>query len=107
MVLDRYNFVLKNYSDSFEFQKMNISKEQICHILQFYFDKEEHPRQATENVNRVNGCDTVPANHSLVQFHPFRSAKFDVEDVPRSRWKVEQFSNSNDCQVKIYGKESL
>lgn len=78
MVLDRYNFVLKNYSDSFEFQKMNISKEQICHILQFYFDKEEHLRQATENVNRVNGCDTVPANHSFVQFHPFRSAKFDV-----------------------------
>ncbi|KAG5308008.1 SETMR methyltransferase, partial [Acromyrmex insinuator] len=41
---------------------MDTSKEKICHILQFFFDKGENASQAAENVNSVYGPDTVTAN---------------------------------------------
>ena len=43
---------------------MDTSKEKICHILQFFFDKGENASQAAENVNSVYGPDTVTANHA-------------------------------------------
>ena len=56
---------------------MGINKEKIRHILQFFFDKSENPRRATENVNTVYGTD------AQFWFHRFRSGNFNLKDAPR------------------------
>lgn len=43
---------------------MDRSKKKIRYIIQFFFDKGEHSRQLTENVNSVYGFDTVTADHA-------------------------------------------
>ncbi|KAG5344650.1 SETMR methyltransferase, partial [Acromyrmex charruanus] len=71
---------------------MDTSKEKICHILQFFFNKGENASQAAENVNSVYGpdtvhshvSDTVTANHAQFWFRRFRSGNFDVKDASRS-----------------------
>ncbi|KAG5314825.1 SETMR methyltransferase, partial [Acromyrmex insinuator] len=61
---------------------MDISKEKIRHILQFFFDKGENASQAAENVNSVY-C-TGPGTVTQFWFRRFRSGNFDVKDAPRS-----------------------
>lgn len=63
---------------------MDTSKEKICHILQFIFDKGENASQAAQNVNSVYGSDTVTANQAQFWFRRFYSGNFDVKDAPRS-----------------------
>jgi len=63
---------------------MDISKETIRYILQFFFDKDENASQTAENVNNVYGPDTVTANHAQFWFRRFRSGNLDVKDAPRS-----------------------
>ncbi|QQP37601.1 Histone-lysine N-methyltransferase SETMAR, partial [Caligus rogercresseyi] len=54
---------------------MDISKEKICHILQYFFDKGKNASQTAENVN---------TSHVQFWFRRFRSGNFDVKDAPRS-----------------------
>jgi len=68
---------------------MDIRKEKIRHILQFFFDKSENVSQAAENVNGVYGPDTVTANHAQFWFRRFRSGNFDVKDARSERPFVE------------------
>ncbi|QQP36433.1 Histone-lysine N-methyltransferase SETMAR, partial [Caligus rogercresseyi] len=63
---------------------MDICKEKIRHILQFFFYKGENASQAAENVNSVYGPDTVTANHTQFWFRRFRSGNLGVKDAPRS-----------------------
>ncbi|XP_020715242.1 uncharacterized protein LOC101457564 isoform X1 [Ceratitis capitata] len=61
---------------------MNISKEKIRYILQFYFDKGDNAIQAAEHVNSVYGPDTVTANQAQIWFSRFQSGNFNVKDAP-------------------------
>lgn len=63
---------------------MEVNKEKIRYILQFFFDKGENASQAAENVNSVYGPDTVTANYAQFWFRRFRSGIFDVKDAPRT-----------------------
>ncbi|GFU02871.1 histone-lysine N-methyltransferase SETMAR [Trichonephila clavipes] len=63
---------------------MEVNKEKIRYILQFFFDKCENPRQAAEIVNGVYGADTVTANYVQFRFCRFRSDIFDVKVAPRT-----------------------
>ncbi|GFX08555.1 histone-lysine N-methyltransferase SETMAR [Trichonephila clavipes] len=62
---------------------MEVLKEKIRYILQFFFDKGENASQAAEIVNCVYSADTVTSNYVQVSFRRFRSAVFDVKDAPR------------------------
>ncbi|GFX23868.1 mariner Mos1 transposase [Trichonephila clavipes] len=55
---------------------MEVNKEKIRYILQFFFDKGENPGQAAESVNGVYGADTVTANYEQFWFRQFRSGIF-------------------------------
>ncbi|GFV54495.1 histone-lysine N-methyltransferase SETMAR [Trichonephila clavipes] len=61
---------------------MEVNKEEIRYILQFFFDKGENARQAAEIVNGLYGTDTVKANYAQFWFRRFRSSIF--EDAPRT-----------------------
>ncbi|GFT70369.1 histone-lysine N-methyltransferase SETMAR [Trichonephila clavipes] len=63
---------------------MEVSKEKIWFILQFFFDKGENANQMAKIANGVYGADTVTANHVQFWFHRFRSGIFDVKDAPRT-----------------------
>lgn len=63
---------------------MDVNKEKIRYILQFFFDKGENASQAAEIVNGVYGPDTVTANYVQFWFRRFRSGIFDVKDAPRT-----------------------
>lgn len=63
---------------------MEVNKEKIRYILEFFFDKGENASQAAENVNSVYGPDTVTANYAQFWFRRFRSGIFDVKDAPRT-----------------------
>lgn len=69
---------------------MDLSKEKIRYILQFFFDKGENASQAAENVNSVYGPDTITVNHAQFWFRRFRSGNFDVKDASRSGRPVVQ-----------------
>ncbi|GFW61300.1 histone-lysine N-methyltransferase SETMAR [Trichonephila clavipes] len=64
--------------------KMEISKEKIRYILQFFLDKGENENQAAEIVNGIYGVDTVTTNYVQFWFRRFRSGIFDVKDAPRT-----------------------
>ncbi|GFX92498.1 histone-lysine N-methyltransferase SETMAR [Trichonephila clavipes] len=69
---------------------MEDNKEEILYILQFFFDKDEIPSQAAENVSGIYNADTVTANYVQFWFCQFRSGIFCVKDAPRtSRTVVE------------------
>ncbi|GFX28466.1 histone-lysine N-methyltransferase SETMAR [Trichonephila clavipes] len=69
---------------------MEVIKEKIQYILQFFFDKGENASQAAEIVNGVYCVDTVTANYERFWFRRFRSGIFDVKDAPRTgRFVVE------------------
>ncbi|GFW25599.1 histone-lysine N-methyltransferase SETMAR [Trichonephila clavipes] len=63
---------------------MEVNKEIIRYILQFFYDKDENASQVTEIVNSVNGAVTVTANYVQFWFSRFRSGVFDVKDAPRT-----------------------
>ncbi|CAK9811656.1 Histone-lysine N-methyltransferase SETMAR [Anthophora quadrimaculata] len=63
---------------------MEVNKEKIRYILQFFFDKGENASQATEIVNGVYGPDTVTINYVQFWFRRFRSGIFDIKDAPRT-----------------------
>ncbi|GFV29401.1 histone-lysine N-methyltransferase SETMAR [Trichonephila clavipes] len=58
--------------------KMEVNREKIQHILQFFFDKGENGSQAAEIVNGVYGADTVTDNYMQFWFRRFRSGIFDA-----------------------------
>ncbi|GFU73124.1 hypothetical protein TNCV_1354151 [Trichonephila clavipes] len=57
---------------SYRVLKMEVNKEKIRYILQFFFDKCENASQAAEIVNDVDGADTVTANYVQYWFRRFR-----------------------------------
>ncbi|GFU22990.1 histone-lysine N-methyltransferase SETMAR [Trichonephila clavipes] len=61
---------------------MEVYKEKIRYILQFFFDKGENTSQVTEIVNGVYGADTVTANYLQYWFRRFCSGIFDVKAAP-------------------------
>ncbi|GFX72689.1 histone-lysine N-methyltransferase SETMAR [Trichonephila clavipes] len=64
---------------------MEVNKEKIWYILQFFFDKNEiNANQTAGVVNDVYVDDTVPANYVPFWFHRFRSGIFDVNNAPRT-----------------------
>ncbi|GFS68996.1 histone-lysine N-methyltransferase SETMAR [Trichonephila clavipes] len=63
---------------------MEVIKEKIQFILQFFFDKGKNVSQVAEIVNGVYGADTVTANYVQFWFCRFRSGNFDVKDAPRT-----------------------
>ncbi|GFU65799.1 histone-lysine N-methyltransferase SETMAR [Trichonephila clavipes] len=63
---------------------MEVNKENIRYILQFFFYKGENASQVAEIVNGVYGADTVTANYVQFWFRRFRSGIFDVKDAPRT-----------------------
>ncbi|GFV84726.1 histone-lysine N-methyltransferase SETMAR [Trichonephila clavipes] len=67
---------------------MEVNKEKIRYILQFFFDKGENASQAAEIVKGVYGADTITANYVQLWFRRFRSDIFDVKDAPRTRRPV-------------------
>ncbi|GFW02491.1 histone-lysine N-methyltransferase SETMAR [Trichonephila clavipes] len=69
---------------SYRMLKMEVNKEKIRYILQFFFDKGKNASQATEIVHGVYGTDTITANYVQFWFRRFRSGIFDVKDAPRT-----------------------
>ncbi|GFX10298.1 histone-lysine N-methyltransferase SETMAR [Trichonephila clavipes] len=63
---------------------MEVNKEKIRYILQFFFDKGENASQVAEIVNGAYGVDTVTANYVQFWFRRFRSGIFDVKEAPRT-----------------------
>ncbi|GFX38399.1 histone-lysine N-methyltransferase SETMAR [Trichonephila clavipes] len=63
---------------------MEVNKEKIRYILQFFFDKGENASQAAEIVNGVYGADILTASYVQFWFRRFRSGNFDVKDAPRT-----------------------
>ncbi|GFW72091.1 histone-lysine N-methyltransferase SETMAR [Trichonephila clavipes] len=64
--------------------KMEVNKEKIRYILQFFVDKDENASQVAEIANGVYGADTVTANYVQFWFRQFHSVIFDVKDAPRT-----------------------
>ncbi|GFW93966.1 histone-lysine N-methyltransferase SETMAR [Trichonephila clavipes] len=63
---------------------MEVNKEKIRYILQFFFDKGKNASQVAEIVNGVYGADTVTANYVQIWFCRFRSGIFDAKDAPHT-----------------------
>ncbi|GFU82720.1 histone-lysine N-methyltransferase SETMAR [Trichonephila clavipes] len=61
---------------------MEVNKEKIRYILQFFFDKGENASQAAEIANGVKSADTVIANYVQFWFRRFRSGISVVKDAP-------------------------
>ncbi|GFX22813.1 histone-lysine N-methyltransferase SETMAR [Trichonephila clavipes] len=68
--------------------KIEVNKERIRYILQFFFDKGENASQAAEILNGVHDADTVTANYEQVWFRRFRSGIFDVKVAPHLSSKM-------------------
>ncbi|KAL9876584.1 histone-lysine N-methyltransferase SETMAR-like isoform 1-T4 [Glossina fuscipes fuscipes] len=82
-------FCLVHSVVSYSVLKMEVNKEKIRYILQFFFDKDENASQAAKIVNGVYGSDTVTAKYVQFWFRRFRSGIFDVKDAPRTGRPVE------------------
>ncbi|GFU44563.1 histone-lysine N-methyltransferase SETMAR [Trichonephila clavipes] len=63
---------------------MEINKEKIQLILQFFIDKDENTSQVAEIAIGVYGANTVTANHMQFWFRRFSLGIFDVKDAPRT-----------------------
>ncbi|GFY24786.1 histone-lysine N-methyltransferase SETMAR [Trichonephila clavipes] len=63
---------------------MEVNKEKIWYILQFFFDKGENANQVAEIVNGIYGADTITANYVQFWFRRFRSGIFDVKEALRT-----------------------
>ncbi|GFV03200.1 histone-lysine N-methyltransferase SETMAR [Trichonephila clavipes] len=62
---------------------MEVNKEKIRYILQFFFDKGENASQMAEIVSGVYGVDTAIANYVQFWFRRFCSGIFYVKVAPR------------------------
>ncbi|GFU23122.1 hypothetical protein TNCV_3515651 [Trichonephila clavipes] len=60
---------------------MEVNKEKIRYILQFFFDKDENVNQTAEILNGVYDADTVTTSFVQFWFHRFRSGIFDVNPL--------------------------
>ncbi|GFX79362.1 histone-lysine N-methyltransferase SETMAR [Trichonephila clavipes] len=60
---------------------MEVNKEKIRYILQFFLDEGKNASQADEIVNGVCGADTLTASYVQFWFRRFRSGIFDVKDA--------------------------
>ncbi|GFX53152.1 transposable element Tcb1 transposase [Trichonephila clavipes] len=84
---------------------MEVHKEKIRHILQFFFDKGENASQVAEIVNGIYDADTVTANFMQFWFHRFRSdvaREFDIAHSVVSRlWK--SFKTTGMCSRRHGG----
>ncbi|GFY24988.1 histone-lysine N-methyltransferase SETMAR [Trichonephila clavipes] len=63
---------------------MEVNKEKIRYILQFFFEKGENASQVAEIAHGVYGADTVTANYLQFWFRRFCSGIFDVKHAPRT-----------------------
>ncbi|PRD17719.1 UNVERIFIED_CONTAM: Histone-lysine N-methyltransferase SETMAR [Trichonephila clavipes] len=63
---------------------MEVNKEKIRYILQFFFDKGENSSQVAETADSVYSADTVTANYLQFWFRQFRSGIFDIKDAPHT-----------------------
>ncbi|GFV93708.1 histone-lysine N-methyltransferase SETMAR [Trichonephila clavipes] len=63
---------------------MEVNREKIRYILQFFVDKSKTASQVAEIVHSVFGADTVTANYEQFWFRPIRSGIFDDKDAPRT-----------------------
>ncbi|GFX93331.1 histone-lysine N-methyltransferase SETMAR [Trichonephila clavipes] len=61
---------------------MEVNKEKIRCVLQFFFDKGENASQVDEIVNGVYGANTVTTNYIQFRFRRFRSGIFNVNNAP-------------------------
>ena len=62
---------------------MEVNKEKIRYILQFFFDKGENASQTAETVNGIYGPNTVTEKYVKFWFRRFRSGIFNVKHAPR------------------------
>ncbi|GFT32025.1 histone-lysine N-methyltransferase SETMAR [Trichonephila clavipes] len=67
---------------------MEVSKEKIRYILQFFFDEGENASQMAEIVNGIYGADTVTTNCVQFWFCRFHSGIFDVKETPRTGRRI-------------------
>ncbi|GFV13273.1 histone-lysine N-methyltransferase SETMAR [Trichonephila clavipes] len=79
---------------------MEINKEKIRYILQFFFDKCKNASQMAEIVNGIYGADTVTANYVQFWFRRLRSGIFDVKVSPHSSSKM---SIKSQKELKLTG----
>ncbi|GFU22966.1 putative DD34D transposase [Trichonephila clavipes] len=80
---------------------MEVNKEKIRYILQFFFDKGENASQVAEIVNGVYGsADTVTANYVQFWFRRFRLVIFDVKFAPRPNLSKVEFKKKLDVWVQ-------
>ncbi|GFW11996.1 histone-lysine N-methyltransferase SETMAR [Trichonephila clavipes] len=63
---------------------MEVNKEKIRYILQFFFHKGENASQAVEIVNGVYGAATVTANYVQFGFVDSVQTFFYVKDAPHT-----------------------
>ncbi|GFY02987.1 histone-lysine N-methyltransferase SETMAR [Trichonephila clavipes] len=63
---------------------MEVNKEKIRYILQFFFDKGQNASQVAEIVHGVYGTDTITANYMQLWFRRLLSGIFDVKNAPRT-----------------------
>ena len=63
---------------------MEVSKEEICHILHFYYLKGKNASKATKKICDVYGADTLSVRVAQQWFGRFRSGVVEVNDAPRS-----------------------
>jgi histone-lysine N-methyltransferase SETMAR len=63
---------------------MEPSKDEIRHILHFYFLKGKNATKAAEKICSVYGADTVSIRVAQQWFQRFRSGVAEVKDAPRS-----------------------
>ncbi|GFW44066.1 hypothetical protein TNCV_998311 [Trichonephila clavipes] len=61
---------------------MEVKKEKIWYILQFFFEKGENSSHAAEIVNGVYGLGTVTANYVQFWFRRFRSEEDSFATAP-------------------------
>ncbi|GFV71312.1 histone-lysine N-methyltransferase SETMAR [Trichonephila clavipes] len=63
---------------------MEVNKEKIQYLLQFFFDKGQNASQVATIVNGVYGVNTATANYVQFRFHLFHSGIFEIKDAPRT-----------------------
>lgn len=76
---------LREFCDS----KINTFKEEIIHILQFFFKKSINANQVTEIVNSVYGLDTLTVNHAQFRFRRCCYGNFHIQNAPRFEGLIE------------------
>ncbi|GFS88148.1 histone-lysine N-methyltransferase SETMAR [Trichonephila clavipes] len=78
---------------------MEVNKESIRYILQFFFDKAKMQAERLK-LNGVYGADTATANY--MQFWFPRSGIFDVKDAPRTNRPVFENVDKITEIIKVY-----